>query len=338
MEIKTLKSFVAVATLKNFSAAARELNTVQPAISRHITDLEEELGVKLFWRNTREVKISPAGESLLHDAKAILANETEAIKRAQLANQGKTGRLSIGYLGPACFAFIPKLVQTYVHRYPEVEIQLKEMTVRQQLEAFDREELDIGFSRNLPSAYRKDFAVEDIYTDTLMAVLPDSHPLADSKDSISLRLKQLDTESFILFSRHEAPGLFDQIISVFQKDGIVPMISSQPEYMQVVLTNVAAGLGVSVLPACIRNMYSNGCTFVPIHGQIPSIATQLHYRPNPLLSTVKAFVEITLENRSEIKKQMERGVKRQHFDNKRFSAQISPETTTIPFQKHSGTN
>lgn len=306
MEIKTLKSFVAVATLKNFSAAARELNTVQPAISRHITDLEEELGVRLFWRNTREVRITPAGESLLSDANEILTTEIAAIERAQLADQGKTGKLRIGYLGPACFTFIPKLVKTYATQFSNVEIILKEMTVRQQLEAFESEELDVGLSRALPGSYHKEFAAKDIYTDTLMAVLPDTHSLASPNDSKPIRLKQLEKDSFILFSRREAPGLFDQIIGTFQREGTVPTISSQPEFMQVVLTEVASGLGVSILPACIRDMYTKGCTFIPIHGQKPSIATQLHFRPDPILPTVEAFVKIAMEHRQEIKKRMER--------------------------------
>lgn len=304
MEIKTLKSFVAVATFKNFSAAARELNTVQPAISRHITDLEDELGFRLFWRNTREVKITPAGESLLYDAKGILASEVAAREKAQQAAQGKTGRLRIGYLRPACFTFIPNLVITYATRYPKVVISLREMTVRQQLEAFDTGLLDVGFSRKLPESYHKDFSIEDIYVDTLTAVIPDTHPLSNSK---SLRLKQLEAEPFILFSRFEAAGLFDQTINVFQKEKIVPTIASQPENMQVLLTEVAAGLGVSVVPACLKNMYTKGCTFVPIKGQKPSIATQLHFRSYPPLPTVEAFVKITLENRLEIRQALERG-------------------------------
>ncbi len=301
MELKTLKSFVKVATLKNFSAAARELNTVQPAISRHIADLEDELGVRLFWRNTREVRVTLAGESLLRDAKEILARETVAKEQVQRAAQGKTGLLRIGYLGPACFTFIPDLVRTYAKSYPEVEIQLREMTVRQQLVALEEEQLDIGFSRSLPKNYRKEFFAEDIYWDTLTAVLPESHPLADAK---SLRLQQLEEERFILFSRREAAGLFDQIIGVCQKEKITPVISSQPDHMQVLLTEVAAGLGVSVAPGCIKNMYTKGCAFVQIYKQKPSIATQLHYRRSIPLPTVEAFVKITLQGRETIQEQM----------------------------------
>ncbi len=303
MEIKTLKSFVAVATCKNFSAAARELHLVQPAISRQMANLEEELGVRLFWRNTREVRVTPAGESLLRDAKNILASATAAKEQARRAAQGKTGRLRIGYLGPACFTFIPDLVRTYAHRYPEVEITLREMTVQQQLEMFEAEQLDVGFSRSLPKAYRNNLSAEDIYVDTLTAVVPKTHPLARSR---SLQLRQLEDEPFIVFSRHEAAGLFDQIISVCQEENIAPMISSQPENMQVLLTEVAAGLGVSVVPRCIKRMYTQGCVFVPIYQQKPSIATQLHYRSGPPLPIVEAFVKITLENRDAIQEQMEK--------------------------------
>lgn len=302
MEIKTLKSFVAVATFKNFSTAARELNIVQPAISRQITNLEKELGVCLLWRNTREVRVTPAGESLLRDAKKIIASETAAKEQAQKAAEGKTGRLLIGYLGPACFTFIPDLVRMYATCYPEVEIKLREMTVQQQLDMFEVGQLDIGFSRSLPTAYHKEFSVEDIYMDTLIAVIPKRHPLAKSK---SLRLHELQKERFILFSRLEAAGLFDQIISVCQEEKFAPAISSQPENMQMLLTEVAAGLGVSVVPACVKRMYTKGCVFVPIYKQKPSIATQLHYRPDPPQPTVEAFVKITLENKEMIREQME---------------------------------
>jgi DNA-binding transcriptional LysR family regulator len=302
MEIKTLRSFVAVAAFKSFSAAARELNTVQPAVSRQIAALEDELGVRLFLRNTRDVSLTPAGESLLHDAKALLSGEAAAREQAQRAAQGKTGRLRIGYLGSACFTFIPILVQAYAAHYPQVEIKLCEMTVRQQLDAFEAEQLDVGFSRDLPQSHQKNFVVENIYQDILTAILPISHPLAEVK---SLRLSQLEAESFILYSRHEAAGLFDQIVGVFQQERIVPTISSQPEKMQVLLTEVAAGLGVSVAPACVRNMYTKGCAFVPICGQKQSIATQLHYRPGVSAPTVEAFVAIALENRTEIQRQME---------------------------------
>ncbi len=301
MEIRTLKSFLAVASLKNFSAAARKLNTVQPAISRQISDLEKELGVRLFWRNTHKVKITAAGQNLLDNAQELLALERWAKEQARLAAQGKIGSLRIGYVGPACFSFIPWLVQDYSKLYPDVRIQLQEMPRRQQLHAFKTGQLDVGFSGPLSRTERKDFSVQRIYVDTLIAILPEAHPLAKEK---SLELNELKKDPFVMLKRSESVGMFDLIISSCQREKFVPVISSQPENMQTVLTEVASGLGVSVLPRYVRKMYSKGCVFIPIQDQKPSVPTELHYLSYSPPPTVEAFVERTIKAKQKIQRHM----------------------------------
>ncbi len=292
---------MAVASLKSFSAAARELNTVQPAISRHISDLEDELGVRLFWRNTREVKFTAAGQSLLREAQEILSRERQAKEHVQRAARGEIGRLRIGYLGSACFSFMPELVRGYSTHYPDVQISLQEMTVRQQVEAFSAGQLDVGFSRPMSQTERIGFSAEEIYVDTLIAVLPETHVHANAK---SLRLRELGTEPFVLFTRNEAVGLFDQIVSACQREKFAPRIYSQPGNMQTVLTEVAAGLGVSVVPGCVRRLYTKGCVFVPIDKQKPSIPTVLHYRSAPPLPIVENFVALAMKAKQAIQRHM----------------------------------
>ena len=301
MEIKTLKSFLFVATLKSFSAAARKLNTVQPAVSRHISDLEEELGVRLFWRNTREVKITAAGESLISDAQEILARARLAKEQARLAAKGKIGRLRIGYVGPACFSFIPWLVQDYIRQYPKVQVYLSEMSRSQQLSAFKSGQLDVGLSGPMSEAEKKDFLVERIYVDTLVAVLPEDHPLAGAK---KLKLQALKDDSFVMLKRSESVGMFDLILSLCQQETFVPAIFSQPENMQTVLTEVASGLGITILPRYVQKMYTKGCVFVPIQNLKPSVPTELHYLAHSSLPTVEAFVELTLDAKHKIQQQM----------------------------------
>lgn len=301
MEIRTLKTFVTVASLKSFSAAARELNTVQPAVSRQISDLEEELGVRLFWRNTRKVKITAAGESLLRDAQEILSSEVWAKEHARLAAQGKIGRLRIGYVGPACFSFIPWLVQDYSKRYPEVQIHLREMTRHQQIDAFKAGQLDVGFSGPLVKTEKKGFSVERIYVDTLMAVIPEAHPKSTAK---RLRLRELRSEPFVMLRRSESVGMFDSIIQACQQEDFAPVISHQPKNIQTVLTEVASGLGVSILPRYVRRMYTKGCVLIPIQGQKPSVPTELHFRSLTSLPTVEAFVELVLKAKKEIQLRM----------------------------------
>lgn len=297
MEIKLLKSFVAVAEMQSFSAAARKLNTVQPAISRQISDLEEQVGVSLFWRNTREVKITAAGESLLVDAYDILERIDKAAEQARRAGRGETGRLRVGYLGSACLSFLPMLVQEYQKQYPSVQVSLSEMTVQEQIEAFGNGQIDIGFSRPLANGVETKIAKADVYLDSLTALLSNMHPLAGSKQ---IRFDQLKDESFILFSRNEARGLYDKIIHACHNHGFVPDVKSQPKAMQTVLTEVASGLGVSIVPGCVQRLYGKGCAFVPIQGVNSSIPLELHYVSTEQSATVEAFVKLVVELKQRI--------------------------------------
>ncbi|MEE1673767.1 LysR family transcriptional regulator [Agarivorans aestuarii] len=301
MELKTLKSFIAVADLQNFSAAARQLHTVQPAISRHIATLEEELGVALFVRNSREVHITAAGQQLLLDAKDLIKRAELAKSQALRSAKGEIGELRIAYLGSACLSFMAGLVRAYKQRHPAVKVSLFEMTAAQQVLAFQQEQIDLGFSRPLPAEFSQQFVTETIYQDKLVAVLPEDHCLAKEK---SLSVKQLAREPFALFKRSEAVGLFDGIIALCQKAEFSPTIVSQPNHMQTLLTEVASGLGVSLVPYCIAKLHSEHCVFVPIRDNTQPIYLQLHYPAMATKPTVNAFVELALASLTEIQASM----------------------------------
>lgn len=301
MDIKTLKSFITVAKHKSFSQAARELNTVQPAISRHISALEDELGVSLFNRNSRDVAITQAGEQLLKDANEILTLTEQAKIQAKRAHNGQMGTLNIAYLSSACLAFMATLISTYKSQFPHVHVTLFEMTVTEQIEALKHEQIDIAFSRPLPNSIADEFTSHTIYIDTLVAIVNQNHPLA-SKGSFDLA--KLKNEQFILFNRDEALGLFDETITQCKKAGFSPNIISQPKHMQTLVTEVAANLGVAIAPYCVRKLYSKGCHFVKLQNVTTQIPVQIQYKESNRSATVNAFVEIALEARGEIQKSM----------------------------------
>ena len=276
MDIKTLKSFVSVATHQSFSTAAKELNTVQPAISRHISMLETELGVRLFIRSSRNVIITQAGEQLLKDAQQILSLTTKAKKQVIQAHKGHIGHLNIGYLSSACLSFIPMLVRRYTAVFPNVQVSLVEMTASEQLDAFQEKRIDIGFSRPLPALIRNDFICHDIYTDKLVVIVGEHHPLASES---KVDLMDLIGSKFILFNREEAIGLFDDTITLCKQAGFSPAIISQPRNMQTLLTEVAAGLGIAIAPYCTRKLHHEGCHFLAINNVHKTLSTQLHYKP-----------------------------------------------------------
>lgn len=296
-----LRSFISVADSGSFSAAARELHTVQPAISRHISQLEESLGVALFNRNSREVLITSAGRQLLVDARNILAQLEQAKVNAKRADKGEIGSLKIAHMPSACLPFMARLVSSYLEDYPNVHISLFEMTVTEQLQAFEEDRIDIGFSRPMPATLSDAFVSHDIYIDRLVVVVNEQHPFADRR---SIELDELQNEDFILFNREEAVGLFDDTILLCREAGFSPNIISQPRHMQTLLTEVAAGLGVAIGPECIRKQHTLGCHFLTIEQLDKAIPLQLHYKKANHGSTVKPFVDNTLKLKPEVQRSM----------------------------------
>jgi DNA-binding transcriptional LysR family regulator len=301
VDVKPLKSFVAVASLKSFSAAARELHTVQPAISRHIAALEGELGTRLFIRNTRDVKRTAAGLQLFSDATIFLKQFEDAKSRAKRAAKGELGQLRVGYLPSACLTLIPYLVKQFYSRFPHVDISLYEMTVSEQLTAFKHDEIDIGISRPLPVDGGDGLASHLLYQDYLCVVVPEDHAMAGSH---RVKLSDLQAENIILFHREEAIGLFDTIIHLCQDNGFSPNLSAQPKHMQTLLTMVAAGLGIAITPYCVAKLYTKGCSFIRIEKDQTEILTQIHYREKGLTPTAEAFVELAKQSADIIQEQM----------------------------------
>lgn len=287
MEIKALKTFITVAALKNFSAAAKQLYTVQPNVSRQISDLEKELGTKLFTRNTREVSLTDTGKILLPEAIEIVANNTrvtELIKTAQHKQQS----LRIGYLASACSTFFPELVSQFGKRFPDIKISITEMTSKEQLDALLENKIDISFSRPQPLLERNRFHCSEIYTDTLVAAIPDCHRLAKKQD---LTFNDLKDEKFILFKPEEAMDLHHHIVSNCEKNDFYPNITSHHGNIRSLMTVVSAGLGISFVPTCVQYLGLNGCHFIPMEELTLSLQLNIYHCAVTCPPHVSQFVD-----------------------------------------------
>ena len=301
MELRHLRYFAAVAEHLNYSEASRQLHVAQPAISQAVLDLEDELGVKLLLRTKRSVQLTAAGTTFLHEAGEILRRATEAQRLAQRAARGEVGRLSIGFFGTAAAPFLPMLVNTYRRKFPDVDPCLYELNPDQQLAAFEERRIDLGFSRPLPPGH-PGFEEELVYTDELAIALPATHPLAKRK---VIRMKSLATESFVQFHRRGAPGLFDEVVGCCRRAGFSPRIINEPDFMATVITLVESGLGVSLVPCCVRTLNRPHAVFRPITPKskpIPLCATWLKASPNPALA---AFLNVLRAAKTQIKALME---------------------------------
>ena len=260
MELRHLRYFTAVVECKGYREASRQLHIAQPSISEAVSDLEHELGLKLFSRTHRNARVTPEGEIFYADAVRILQLAETAILTAKRAAQGKVGRLSIGFIGSATLSFLPDLIRRYKLEYPNVKLALHDLYPVELDQACDRGEIDIAITRTLSLERSKNRQSRVLLRDPLIAVLPRSRKLRAKNKKI--RLADLANERFILFHRKGAPAVFDTIVGACRSHGFSPRVENEPNSMQTILSLVEAEEGVAIVPASISNLRSKGVQFV----------------------------------------------------------------------------
>lgn len=288
MELRHLRYFTAVVQWKGYREASRRLHVSQPAISRTITDLEDELGLKLFARTKRAAEPTPEGEIFYREVVQALARVDSAVQTAKRAANGEIGELSIGFLGSATSPFLPELVRTFKDQHPHVTLTLQELTPLQQDAAFEKGLIDLGFTRPLTPEQSKIFSSRMLYSDPMLAVLPSSR----RKKTKSVRLADLSKESFVLFHREGAPSLFDTITRMCNKVGFSPKVDCEPDLMQTVLTIVAAEQGVSIVPACVRNLRASGVRFYRLRPDDVRVELVSAWKKQAPSVALRAFLDV----------------------------------------------
>jgi DNA-binding transcriptional LysR family regulator len=256
MELRHLRYFTAVVACKGYREASRRLHIAQPSISEAVSDLEDELGLKLFLRTHRNARLTPEGEIFYADSIRILQQAETAILTAKRAAQGKVGRLSIGFIGSATLSFLPDLIRRYKLMYPNVKLVLHDLYPVGLDQAWDRGEIDIAITRSLE--HSKNLQSRILLRDPLVAVLPRSRKLKSKK----IRLADLAKERFILFHRKGAPAVFDTIVGACRSQGFSPRVENEPNSMQTILSLVEAEEGVAIVPASSSSLRSNGVQFI----------------------------------------------------------------------------
>ena len=302
MELRYLRYFVAVAERRSFSRASEDLHVAQSAVSQQIKILETEMGVVLLHRDRRRVELSEAGEAFLVEARGILQKAEQACHLAQRVSRGEEGTLKIGCFSSAVAEFLPGLIRRYRTARPRVEVELREMGPAEQQEALNTGEIHVGFNRRIPAAQAGAVVQERVYSDQVFLVMAESHPLAALK---KVPLKAIAQEPFVSFERSGAPEFVDQIRDWCSNAGFIPRVVSEVPLMRVILMYVAAGLGVSLVPGCIRCYRQTGVVFRPVIPRPPGLDLVLA-RPkahrNPALD---AWLELVRSEFPNIRSQYE---------------------------------
>jgi len=287
LELRHLRYFIAVAEELHFGRAARKLGITQPPLSLQIQRLEAELGVQLFERTNRRVQLTPAGKTLLEEGRHVVADFNSATDAARRAARGETGSLTVAFAASVMFLSLPRIIRRFRAQFPNVRLELRELPTGPQIIALRNGELDIGFLRE-PSR-DAELTTETVMREGLLLALSKRHELANRK---RLRLADVANEDFVLFPRDLAPGLYAHVLAVCAEAGVHPRIVQTSRELYTTVSLVEAGLGVTIIPASVRQMGWRGVRYYPIGSPSASTRIDAAWRSDNRSPILPAFLEI----------------------------------------------
>jgi len=268
MELRHIRYFIAVAEEGHVTRAAERLGMQQPPLSQQIRALERELDVQLFRRKPRGVELTDAGRALLGDARAIMAQVEHAFASTRRTARGEQGRITIGFTSSAPFhPFVPRVIRSFREAFPLIALALEESGTTELIQDLREERVDAAFIRT-PVADPVGLRVDTLLEEAMLVALPSQHVLARSRrgDDAAVALKRLAGETFIVYRRHSGPGLYDAIIAACHAAGFSPLIGQEAPRIVSTLNLVAAGLGLSIVPASLQRMHMDGVSYRRLTG------------------------------------------------------------------------
>jgi DNA-binding transcriptional LysR family regulator len=291
MELRHFHSFIAVAEELNFSKAAKRLQIAQPPVSRHIRDLETELGVQLFDRNSSRVFLTDAGRSFLNEIRVVLQHVSQAVEAARQVGNGGTGTVRLG-IGKGLGEVVSRIVNEYLRLVPSVEIDVRDIASGAQSDALLDRKIDVGFLRPPIDAPRLVSAL--LFQEPFSVVLRKSSPLANNK---FLHFRHLANETLLLIERRISPGVYDRTLELFRERGIEPKVVSTAtmpyEEAGSILVDSGKGIYVTVGQNPIHPSFVGRLISLPL--KEPSALAEVHvvWRRDEQAKTPMDFVQFT---------------------------------------------
>lgn|SRR5215211_4943414 len=286
MDLRKLKYFVVTAEELHFGRAARRLGISQPPLSMQVRALEDDLDVRLFDRDNRNVVLTVAGEALLVEARKILGQVEQARILVRQTSRGEQGTLAIGFITPVEYSFLPPLLRNFRRKYPGIALQLRELMTDVQLDELRAGTLDVGFLTGPVTDQR--LRHREIMTEPLIAALPTGHPVSGRTGKLSIR--ELSNEGIIMFPRAIAPTLFDETLAFCRRAGFSLRIAQEASQSQTIISLVSAGLGVAIVPASMRHLRRKGVVYRSFSERSPRMRAFAVWSPDQRSAALTQFL------------------------------------------------
>ncbi|MES1925591.1 LysR family transcriptional regulator [Salinisphaera sp. T31B1] len=296
MDVRRLRHFVAVAETLHFGRAAERLHMTQPPLSQSIMALERELSSPLFTRTKRNVALTPFGRQWLEPVRSALANLDALPETARRIRHGQTGRLNLAFVSTADYSLLPRLVQRFRGRYPDVELALSEATSDIQIAALLEREIHAGIL--IPpthAALPGQLAYLRLLSEPLVAAVPE-HWIEDGRLTLTagrLSPAAVVGSPLIVFPRHVAPSFHDLVTNYYLDCGGPATIAQHAIQMQTIISLVSAGMGIALVPESLRHLARTGTRYIPLESRPPRLETGIAWRhddASPLLNNLRSIL------------------------------------------------
>lgn len=294
MEFRHLRYFVAVAEELNFRRAAERVRVAQPALSKQIKDLEYEIGVTLLERSTARVALTDGGRVFLEEAKALLAGAERAIEAARQAAVGQAGRLRIGNIAAICSSFMPATLSAFHRRYPDVDVDLLEVTLHDQLNALQRGDLNVAFIIDIGAEVSNEFATTSVLSGEINVAMGRYHPLANRR---RISLQDLKDERLLCIEIGGHNLHQRRIQDMYARRGVKPGHFKLVNSFESLQAMIEGDQGVSFLAAMPSPRGSTNVVYRPLkeHGDDLEFELLAVWRRHSVSQLAANFVEVLRE-------------------------------------------
>lgn len=270
IDIKDLSTFLIVAEDLSFTNAAERLNIDQSALSRRMAGIEARIGMKLFVRTTRHVRLTAAGAALKREAPKVLVQLDNALIRARRAEEGTLGEIRVGYNDFSISGPLPQIVQAFRMAAPDVHVSMVRSGTETQMARLAAGEIDVAFGIGPITA--KSFEVCTVWRESLLAVLAETHPLAERA---SISLAEMVREPLVIGDRSRWQIYRNELRRIYATVGAFPDIVAEGPDTSVVMGLVASGIGITIYPECVRDAVRSGIVLRPISNTDATLQTDM---------------------------------------------------------------
>jgi DNA-binding transcriptional LysR family regulator len=287
MELRHLRYFVAVAETENVTRAAASLHVAQPAVSRQIRDLEEELGVALLERSAKAVRLTEPGRLFLAEARAVLQRADEAVAAVRAVADGSTGEIHVGYAPSLTVEILPRALRRFQADLPGVRVALHDFSSEEMVAGLRDGRLHLALMVKPADEQLRDLRFHELARYPMCVAVAPSHSFAERA---SLTLASVAPEPLVGYSRNDYPEYHESLAALFSSTGRSPRLVEEHDSVTSLIAAVEAGRGIALVPSCMACMVGPRLKILPLSASTAAVIVGALHRNGTTTRAVQKFI------------------------------------------------